>query len=216
MPAQYDTDGKCVGWCPEEQTIPRKAEFWAAYSRAQGKVLNARKNRENEHFEANYADLATVWNVVRGPFTEEGFSIVQLPCDAPAGMIGLLTIIGHSSGETLSQRAYCGVKDINNPQHAGSAYTYLKRYALQGVAGVAPEDDDGNAAAGRSGPAAAAVDYSATVAEALSQLDKASMEEARMLYNTVNTSVMPADVKNPLLRQMGAIIKARMGKETDK
>jgi hypothetical protein len=40
------------------------------------------------------------------------------------------------------------VKDAS-PQSVGSAITYLRRYALQSFAGVAPEDDDAEAAHGR-------------------------------------------------------------------
>jgi hypothetical protein len=35
----------------------------------------------------------------------------------------------------------------NDMQGYGSAVTYARRYGLMGMAGVAPEDDDGNAAA---------------------------------------------------------------------
>jgi hypothetical protein len=34
-----------------------------------------------------------------------------------------------------------------DPQGEGSALTYARRYALMAIAGIAPEDDDGNAAA---------------------------------------------------------------------
>jgi hypothetical protein len=34
-------------------------------------------------------------------------------------------------------------------QGLGSAITYARRYALMGMAGLAPEDDDGNAASAK-------------------------------------------------------------------
>ncbi len=37
----------------------------------------------------------------------------------------------------------------DSPQAIGSVVTYLRRYALQSMVGVAPEDDDGEAAQGR-------------------------------------------------------------------
>jgi len=37
-------------------------------------------------------------------------------------------------------------RETRDPQAVGSAITYYRRYALQAICGVAPEDDDGNAA----------------------------------------------------------------------
>ena len=56
------------------------------------------------------------------------------------------TIILHSSGEWLS----CGKLSVpvskGDAQGFGSALTYARRYSLSAAFGVAPEDDDGNAA----------------------------------------------------------------------
>jgi hypothetical protein len=185
-------------------------ELLDALSRAQAKVENAKKLNKNPHFKSNYADLATIWDVIREPLTSEGLSVVQLPCEAPVGHVGLVTVIGHKSGQSLSERFFIALKDVTNPQQAGSAFTYMKRYALLGVAGIASEDDDGNAAAGRPSPAGPAVDYSATIAETMKHLETATDEEARMLYATVRNSGMPNDVKNGLLNQMAAVIQARI------
>ena len=193
-------------------------ELLEALSRAQGKVENAKKKNTNPHFKSNYADLATIWDVIREPLTSEGLCVLQLPCEAPVGQVGLLTIIGHKSGQSISERFFLGLKDATNPQNAGSAFTYMKRYALLGVAGIASEDDDGNAATGRPSPAPAAVDYSHTIAETMKHLENATDEEARTLYATVRNSGMQQGPKDDLLRQMAAVIQARMTKteETQK
>lgn len=47
-------------------------------------------------------------------------------------------------------------RETRDPQAIGSAITYYRRYALQAICGVAPEDDDGNAAS-RTGATAATV-----------------------------------------------------------
>jgi hypothetical protein len=41
-----------------------------------------------------------------------------------------------------------------DPQSVGSCITYLRRYSLQSMVGIAPEDDDGNAASGQVKPPA--------------------------------------------------------------
>ncbi len=185
-------------------------ELFEALSRAQAKVENAKKLSKNPHFKSNYADLATVWDTIREPLTSEGLSVLQLPCDAPDGKIGLLTIIGHKSGQTVSERFFLALKDVSNPQAAGSALTYMRRYALMGVAGIGPEDDDGNAATGRPGPAPAVVDYSATIAETMKHLESASDDEARALYATVRNSGMQQAAKDNLLRDMAQVIQDRI------
>ncbi len=61
------------------------------------------------------------------------------------GKVGVETILMHTSGQWL-----CGVLLLpmtkQDPQAAGSAITYARRYALQSIAGVPSEDDDGNKA----------------------------------------------------------------------
>jgi hypothetical protein len=56
------------------------------------------------------------------------------------------TIFAHVSGETVECRVPLIVSK-NDMQGYGSAVTYARRYGLMGMAGIAPEDDDGNAAA---------------------------------------------------------------------
>lgn len=60
------------------------------------------------------------------------------------------TIIMHTSGEWISgELAMNPVKA--DPQGIGSAVTYARRYGLSAFVGIAPEDDDGNAASGNNG-----------------------------------------------------------------
>jgi len=188
------------------------AELFSALSKAQGQIDNVKKTSQNPHFKSAYADLASVWDTIREPLTSNGLSVLQLPCEAPEGKVGLETIIGHSSGQRLSRCYYIGVKDANNPQQYGSALTYMKRYALLGVAGIAPEDDDGEAGTGRAAPAKAPADpavYQKLISDTLEQLKGLPDEEARALYAKVNNSGMAQPYKNELLTQMADVIRSR-------
>ncbi len=192
--------------------MSEKAELFAALARAQGNVENAKKLSNNPHFKSKYADLATIWDVIREPFTNEGLSVLQLPCEAQPGSVGLTTTLCHKSGQFVSDSFFLALKDASNPQQAGSAFTYMKRYALLGVAGIASEDDDGNAATGRQGPPGATapvVDYTATIAETMKHLESATEPEARALYATVRNSGMQEQAKLGLLKQMFDAIQAR-------
>lgn len=188
-------------------------ELAAALSRAQGKIDNVKKTNLNPHFKSKYADLASVWDVVREPFTSEGLSIVQLPVKAPEGHVGLGTALYHSSGQTIGSEFFLALKDASNPQVAGSALTYMKRYALLGLAGIAPEDDDGNVAAGKPGPvpggASNGTDWEAAGKSAIANLAKlATGPEKRALYAQVRNSAMPEPGKTALLTTMGDSIRA--------
>ncbi len=121
----------------------------AALSKAQGAMEGAVKDSANPFFKSKYADLAAVWDACRQPLSANELAVVQIVDDAEVNArIVVETILMHSSGEWISGRiAMKPVKD--DPQGIGSCITYARRYGLQAIVGIAPEDDDGNAASGR-------------------------------------------------------------------
>ena len=131
-----------------------------ALAKAQGVMVPAKKAAVNPFFKSKYADLASVWDVCRGPLSENGLSVVQTILvqssfpPAPDRTI-LQTILLHISGQWIeSNYPVNPVKD--DPQGIGSALTYARRYALMAMIGIAPEDDDGESAVRRApkdGPA---------------------------------------------------------------
>ena len=119
-------------------------ELAAALAKAQGEVEGAAKTSANPHFKSKYADLAACWDACRGPLSRNGLAIVQMPSHEE-GVATVTTILTHSSGQWI--RSEVSVKPAKpDAQGLGSAITYLRRYALMAVVGIAPEDDDGNAA----------------------------------------------------------------------
>lgn len=125
------------------------AKLSEALSKAQGVMEKASKDSSNPFFKSKYADLASVWDACRKPLTDHGLSIVQTAdfiVDHP-DLVCIETMLCHSSGEWLKGKL--AVKPVkNDPQSVGSCITYLRRYSLQSMVGIAPEDDDGNAASG--------------------------------------------------------------------
>lgn len=120
------------------------AELFAALAKAQGEVENASKGSSNPHFKSKYADLAEILNTVRPTFSAHGIAIIQ--SSAYDGQtVTVTTVLAHSTGGFISSAASC-VPAKTDGQAIGAATTYLRRYSLAAMAGVAQEDDDGNAA----------------------------------------------------------------------
>jgi hypothetical protein len=124
-------------------------EIAAALAKAQGVITGAVKDSANPFFKSKYADLASVWDACRKPLSDNGLSVVQSP-EANGAVVTLETILLHSSGQWFRNTLTVSAKE-DSPQAIGSAITYLRRYVLQSFAGVAPEDDDAEAAHGRAG-----------------------------------------------------------------
>lgn len=120
-------------------------QLMAAMNRAQLAMVPAKKDAINPFFGKKYADLPSVWDSLH-MFRTEGIVLTQCPMDSPDGYIVLETQLTHVSGQWMRSRLKMrGAKD--DPQGAGSALTYARRYALGCMTGlVTEEDDDGNAA----------------------------------------------------------------------
>lgn len=126
------------------RSSPQIGQLAAALAVAQGKMEGAKKDAANPFFKSKYADLASVWDCVRGPLSENGLACLQFPRATPDG-IEVETMLCHSSGEWVSESLALPSAKYD-AQGLGSAITYARRYGLQSICGVAPEDDDGNAA----------------------------------------------------------------------
>jgi hypothetical protein len=118
----------------------------AALAKAQGQMKGAIKDSANPFFKSKYADLASVVEAIRAAFSANGLSYIQTVEPSEKDEVRVETTLLHSSGEWIS----CGVLSLPvskvDAQGYGSALTYARRYSLSAAVGVAPEDDDGNAA----------------------------------------------------------------------
>jgi hypothetical protein len=129
-----------------------------ALSIVQGKLTHAKKDSANPFFKSKYADLESVWDACRSLLAENGLAVIQFPGDIEfiqlekangditiITKMSLTTVLTHESGEFISQQMSVPVTKAD-AQGAGSALTYMRRYALAAVVGVVQADDDGNAA----------------------------------------------------------------------
>lgn len=117
----------------------------AALVAAQRNFAPALKSSTNPHFKSKYADLAACVEAVIDALNEAGLALVQKQHPHDGG-VAVETIFVHESGEQLSAGIMSVPASKQDPQGYGSALTYARRYSLMAACGIAPEDDDGNAA----------------------------------------------------------------------
>jgi hypothetical protein len=117
------------------------ARLATALAKAQGKIKAALKDSFNPHFKNDYAGLASIWDACRQALSEHGLSIVQIP-ETREGILVLRTLMLHESGESLESILPLPVPQGATAQQIGAAITYMRKYALASMAGVAAEDDD--------------------------------------------------------------------------
>jgi len=117
----------------------------SALVRAQRGFAPALKTSTNPHFRSKYVDLAGCIEAVVDALNAAGIALIQRTSEDSTG-VTVETVFVHESGEMLE----CGKLHVpaskQDPQGYGSALTYARRYSLMAAAGIAPEDDDGNAA----------------------------------------------------------------------
>ncbi len=119
-------------------------ELATALNKAQADMSGAKKKATNPFFKSKYSDLNAVVDAIRIPFCDNGLSYSQFPIFSDK-CVGVETILMHESGEWLSSILMLPMTK-QDPQAAGSAITYARRYSLQSIAGIPSEDDDGQQA----------------------------------------------------------------------
>jgi hypothetical protein len=116
-----------------------------ALVKAQKEFGPALKTSSNPHYRTKYADLSACIEAVIDGLNNNGIYLMQLTDEHLDG-IKIQTVFIHESGEQLSSGWLYVPAAKNDPQGFGSALTYARRYSLMVAAGLAPADDDGNAA----------------------------------------------------------------------
>jgi hypothetical protein len=117
---------------------------------AQAGMGKVTKGSVNPAFKSRYADLADVVSVVVPALTEQGITMyhtMHRETDHNDQGLVMRTTLAHGATGT---DIHCDVPLIvnkNDMQGMKSATTYAKRIGIESLTGIAPEDDDGNAAA---------------------------------------------------------------------
>ena len=132
-----------MGWDTE---MTEHKNIYMALGAAQANMGKVVKGATNSAFKSKYADLADVVSVAMPALTEQGIAMFHMMVRDEQGAV-MRTMLVHGASETSIS---CDVPLIINKQDMQgmkSATTYAKRIGLESLTGIAPEDDDGNAAA---------------------------------------------------------------------
>ena len=120
----------------------------AAFVAAKREFGPALKSNNNPAFRSKYADLGACLEAVDEALLNNGIALIQETSEDASGAT-VETVFLHESG----QERRCGKLHVpaskQDAQGYGSALTYARRYSVMAACGIAPEDDDGNAASGK-------------------------------------------------------------------
>lgn len=137
------------------ETVQREQEFleetksmkniYSAFIKAQKEFAPALKTSTNPHFRSKYVALDGCIEAVLDALNNNDIGLLQVTHDSDTGVM-VETVLIHSSGEQMSGGKLFVPATKLDAQGFGSALTYARRYSLMATCGIAPEDDDGNAA----------------------------------------------------------------------
>lgn len=175
---------------------------------AQLNMGKALKSASNPHFKSKYADLASVVDACIPALNESGIAVIQPTTDDEGGRFVETILIHGESGEILKCRVPL-IVGKNDMQGYGSAVTYARRYGLMSMSGIAPEDDDGNAAA-KAAPKAEQTVTPDQFIQLRDKMETAAADEAKMLtaYRAQSLQQFPASKFSDAMAKLDVKIAA--------
>ena len=149
-------------------------EIYTALAKAQGEFPEIKRTKSAH--KNKYAPYEAIVDAVRPVLASNGLAFTHI---MEAGRL-VTRLIHMESGETLASDVEIATP-ASDPQQFGSVLTYMKRYLLTGLLGIATEDDDdGTRARGKPkeepAPKAASPEQIAQIKDAVGKL--ANTDEA--------------------------------------
>ena len=134
--------------CNKSESITKIAAALVAFS---GEVKSIDHDSTNPHFKSDYTSLDHMIEVTKPILHKHGLTVMQFP-GGDGERVTVRTMILHNSGEWIETEPLT-LKPVKlDPQGAGSAITYARRYSYAAALSLSlGDDDDGNEAS--KGPA---------------------------------------------------------------
>ena len=123
-------------------SAPAPAKLNAALAKAQAEFPKIPRSStvKTSAYEFSYAPLDKILELTREPLTKNGLALVQLLTHGENEEAMLRTELRHASGETIG--ASFPLRNVpQRAQDLGALLTYVRRYAICAILGIAAEDD---------------------------------------------------------------------------
>jgi hypothetical protein len=125
------------------------AALYAALAQAQAEFQPITKNREvmitmksGGKYKFRYADLDEINIRTRPALTKYGLGLMQIVSSEPNGATFIETRLTHKDGGSVSARLDIkGPREYPDPKEFGAVVSYLRRYQVTPMLGVAADDD---------------------------------------------------------------------------
>jgi uncharacterized protein YfkK (UPF0435 family) len=111
--------------------------IYVSLCKFQSQLITVEKKRQGFNFK--YADLTDVWDVIRKPLTENGFSIIQL-VQSEDEKTYIITKLYHVTGECIESKTLMNFT-AKKFQDVGTAIAYYRRYSLCSMIGIVSDSD---------------------------------------------------------------------------
>lgn len=99
------------------------------------------QTRTGGRYTFDYAPHEVILEAIKDDLAANDLAVVQPLTSDSEGRLFVQTIVVHASGETLESLTPVNTANLSN-QEIGSAVTYMRRYALSAMLGLATDDDD--------------------------------------------------------------------------
>lgn len=96
--------------------------------------------KSGNEYTYQYADLATIWDTIRGALADNALSVIQTPTTISGIEPALTTVVAHESGQWIEDTMPLKIVQ-ETPQGQGSAITYARRYMLCAMLGIVADSD---------------------------------------------------------------------------
>lgn len=134
-----------------KEIAPALAKAWGELENPKHNAKVSVKTKNGGSYTFEYTDLGGILDEAKRVYKENGISILQNASTKELNgnlMITVETMFLHSSGEWVKSEPL-QMPSSTNMQDMGGQVTYMKRYSLSAMLGLATEkDDDANGASG--------------------------------------------------------------------
>jgi hypothetical protein len=131
-----------------------QAEFTPALKENEAKIKGTSKQGAAYEYGYKYADLAANISAVRPALNKHGIALMHFNESDLERQVASVSCSLHLGEQFISMSVEAPAMGQNgfNVQSLGAAWTYLRRYTLQALCGLATEDDDGASVATSNAP----------------------------------------------------------------